>query len=187
MRDGWSLFYATSNSESLSRVENSRQPPANSRREEELQNSEEPLLILPHLSPSQSLSRPSEFSAHRTYLYVMIIPASQRSPTNTLFLLSYTRHPLRRRCRQDQPLPQQSPPSSWPRDGTHDCQISQCNIFNALRSRVERRRPKPKTQRRAEYYQNLIERHGNPTTVIQNRYADATKDNLSSIRGKFIR
>jgi hypothetical protein len=56
-----------------------------------------------------------------------------------------------------------------------------------LHRRIERRRPKPKTQRPPGYYQNLIERHDNPKTTIKHRYADATKDNLSGIKSKFIR
>ncbi|KAG9244780.1 hypothetical protein BJ878DRAFT_479840 [Calycina marina] len=56
-----------------------------------------------------------------------------------------------------------------------------------LQGRVERRRPQPETKRPSEYYQNLITQHDTAMTVIRNRYADATKDNLFSIKGKFIR
>lgn len=55
-----------------------------------------------------------------------------------------------------------------------------------LNNRVERRRPKPKTQPHSpEYYQNLIDQH-NQTTVKRN-YADTTKDNLQDIIDKFSR
>ena len=42
-------------------------------------------------------------------------------------------------------------------------------------------------RRQPEYYQNLIERHDTAKAPIKHRYDDATKDNLSGIRGKFIR
>ncbi|KAG4427387.1 hypothetical protein IFR05_017130 [Cadophora sp. M221] len=56
-----------------------------------------------------------------------------------------------------------------------------------LHQRVERRQRKPKEKRPAGYYLNLIERHDNPNATIKNSYADATKDNLSCIKSKFIR
>jgi hypothetical protein len=56
-----------------------------------------------------------------------------------------------------------------------------------LHSRVERRRPKQKISHPPEYYQNLIERHDKAKTAIKHKYADATKDNLSGIKSKFIR
>jgi hypothetical protein len=56
-----------------------------------------------------------------------------------------------------------------------------------LHSRVERRRRKPQNKRPPEYYQNLIKEHDKVKAVIQNNYSDATKDNVSIIRGKFIR
>jgi hypothetical protein len=52
-----------------------------------------------------------------------------------------------------------------------------------LQSRIERRRPKPKTKRSPEYYQNLIQQHDTAKIVIKNSYADATIDNLLGIQG----
>jgi hypothetical protein len=55
-----------------------------------------------------------------------------------------------------------------------------------LNDRVERRRPKPKTQPRPpEYYQNLIDQHDK--TTVKRNYADTTKDNLQDIIDKFSR
>ncbi|TVY14767.1 hypothetical protein LARI1_G008250 [Lachnellula arida] len=56
-----------------------------------------------------------------------------------------------------------------------------------FQNRVERRRPKPKNKRPPEYYRNLIERHDKAKTAIKHKYSDATKDNLSGIKSKFMR
>jgi len=54
-----------------------------------------------------------------------------------------------------------------------------------LNNRVERRRPKPKTQHSPEYYKNLINQYNN--TTIKRDYADTTIDNLQGIIDKFSR
>ncbi|OBT53129.1 hypothetical protein VE04_05757 [Pseudogymnoascus sp. 24MN13] len=58
-------------------------------------------------------------------------------------------------------------------------------LLQRLHNRVERRQPKPKTNRPAGYYKTLKDKHDEPTTVIKNIYAPATTDNLRAIRGKF--
>jgi len=55
-----------------------------------------------------------------------------------------------------------------------------------LNSRVARRRPKTKNERPLEYYNELIEQLDKTPTIKQN-YSNASKDNLCSIRRKFIR
>ena len=60
-------------------------------------------------------------------------------------------------------------------------------LLQRLHNRVERRQPKPKTKRLAGYYKSLKDKHDDPTTVIKNKYAPATIDNLGVIRGKFKR
>jgi hypothetical protein len=55
-----------------------------------------------------------------------------------------------------------------------------------LNSRVARRRPKTKNERPLEYYNELIEQL-DKTPAIKQNYSDASKDNLRSIRRKFIR
>jgi len=60
-------------------------------------------------------------------------------------------------------------------------------LLQRLHNRVERRQPKLKTKRLPGYYQSLKDKHDDPTTVIKNKYAPATIDNLGVIRGKFKR
>jgi hypothetical protein len=64
-------------------------------------------------------------------------------------------------------------------------QTSQPNLAR-LNDRVERRRPKPKTQRRPpEYYQNLIAQLNK--TTVKRKYAQTTSDNLQGIIDRFNR
>jgi hypothetical protein len=55
-----------------------------------------------------------------------------------------------------------------------------------LNSCVVRRRPKTKNERPLKYYNELIEQLDKMLAIKQN-YSDASKDNLRSIRRKFIR
>ncbi|OAF63116.1 hypothetical protein VC83_00671 [Pseudogymnoascus destructans] len=60
-------------------------------------------------------------------------------------------------------------------------------LLRRLQNHVERRQPKPKTQRPAGYYQRLKNKHDDLNTVIKRKYALETECNLDVIRGKFIR
>lgn len=55
-----------------------------------------------------------------------------------------------------------------------------------LNSHIARRCPKTKNERPLEYYNKLIEQL-DKTPAIKQNYSDASKDNLCSIRRKFIR
>ncbi|OAF59654.1 hypothetical protein VC83_03943 [Pseudogymnoascus destructans] len=68
------------------------------------------------------------------------------------------------------------------RNARIDRQLLQC-----LDNRVKRRQLKPKTKCPPGYYQSLKDKHYDPKTVIKNKYAPATVDNLGGIRSKFKR
>jgi hypothetical protein len=55
-----------------------------------------------------------------------------------------------------------------------------------LNSRIARRHPKTKNERPLKYYNELIEQL-DKTPAIKQNYSNASKDNLCSIRRKFIR
>jgi hypothetical protein len=123
-------------------------------------------------SSSPSLSQSSLLTDHHTLLPLLCL-----------------HHSLRRRCYQDPSLLTQNNPIVLMAPRRHapvDSRLQDTSVQD-LHRRVERRRPKPKSKRPPGYYQNLIERHDNLKATIRHRYADATKDNLSGIKSKFIR
>jgi len=107
-------------------------------------------------------------SSYRTYLYPLppLLCNSSLPQQSNLIILMAPRH-----CT---PVLSQLPKTS-----VQDLQ--------RLHSRVERRRRKPQNKRPPEYYQNLIKEQDKVKAVIQNDYSDANKDNVSIIRGKFVR
>jgi hypothetical protein len=130
--------------------------------------------------------------ALRVLLYILLIPSLQIVASFNHNVLLFPHHFLRQRRGQDYPFSRQNKSIVLMAPIRHtpiNARLSNASVqdLQYLQNRIERRRPKPKSKHRPEYYQNLIQRHDIAKIVIKNRYSDTIKDNLSGIQGKFIK